>query len=260
MSRRILAIALLPAALLAACGGAGRPELSDPREIITQGLTALGELDSFRFELAVSGEVSPPETGGMTVSLDGTSVSGAVDVGGRRAGIEFAVPTLMGLSGEMRLVDEAMFVKTSLTGERWSRQPLEDEEALGAAADPAEAIATARDFLSREGVESRKLDDAECGPEDERTCYNVELEVPSEILAEAEGAAEMADAFPDGLDLTLLFDKETLHLREASTTVSSPDIGSLNVSLQLTDFDEAVSVEAPPADEVDEGGGGLPFP
>jgi hypothetical protein len=257
--RRILVIGPLCAALLVACGGGGRPELSDPRQIITEGLTALGEADSFSFDLALSGEVSGPAAGGMEISLDGTSASGAIDLANERADVQFSVPTLMGLSGEMRVVDQTAYTRTSLTGERWTKQAVGDDE-LAAAADPSEAIADVREFLGREGVESRKLADAECGPDDERTCYNVELTVPADILAEAEGAEAVAGAFPDGVTLTLLFDKETLHPREASTSITSPDLGSFNLSLQLTGFDEPVAVEAPPADQVDEDGGGLPFP
>jgi hypothetical protein len=59
--------------------------------------------------------------------------------------------------------------------------------------------------------------------------------------------------------LNLLFDREDKWLTEVSTSLSAESVGELSLTLSLSDFNQDVNVEAPPEDEVTEGGEGFPF-
>ena len=132
---------------------------------------------------------------------------------------------------------------------------------MAAVTDPSEAIAAMRTFLERDGVETALEADGSC---DDRPCYHVVLTVSPELLdaAAAEGgetATVPSELLPDGLEIDLFFDKERLHLARVALDLAGSDVGDVSAVLALTNVDEAVDGEAPPADEVTEGEG-LPFP
>ncbi len=256
MLRRIAPALAAATLLLAACGGAD-PALSDPKEIVTQGLEATAELNSVHIELTVDGSASISELGGE-MSLNGTRLEGDIDIENKQGHLTFAVPPMMGLTGEVIQVGQESYFKTSLTGEMWSKSEVSEGDPVAEAMDPAEQLAEVRAFLDEDGVEVAKLDDTDCG---DRTCYAVRLTVPAEAMAEA---AEGSDVDPallgEDLVLDLLFDHDELWLTEVSTDVSAEGMGELSLSMTLSGFNESVEVQAPPADEVTEGGlDGFPF-
>ena len=242
--------------LLAACGGSGTPELTDPKEIVTQGLEATAEIESVHFTMSVDGSASIPDLGGE-IELTGTELSGDLTTDGA-AHVEFVVPAMFGLTGELIAVDGASYTKTSLTGETWSKSTLGEDDPLAGALDPTEALDRVREFLDKEGVEVEKLDDAECG---EETCYAVRLTIPAAVLAEAGEGQDLdpGELVGEALVLDLLFDREDRWLTEASTRIVAESVGELTLSLSFSAFNEPVEIEAPPADQVTEGGQGLPF-
>lgn len=244
--------------MLAACAGAD-PGLTDPKEIVTQGLEATAELTSVHILLSVDGSASVPELGGGEMSLNGTRLEGDVDLENRQGHLTFAVPPLMGLTGEVIQIGGDSYVKTTLTGDLWSKTEVAEDDPVAGAMDPSEGLEEVRAFLDEEGVVLEKLDDTECG---ERACYSVRLTVPSDVIAgAAEGAEVDAGEFiGEELVLDLLFDREELWLAGASTELSPESVGELSLTLTLSAFNEAVEVEAPPADQVTEGGmDGFPF-
>ena len=242
--------------LLAACGGAG-PALTDPREIVTQGLEAMGEVDSVHFALSVDGTAQVPDLGGE-LNLSGTELSGDLDLANEEAAIEFSVPSMFGISGEVIQIGEDSYVRTSMTGETWSKSTLDEDTPIGDVTDPAAQLDKVRAFLDKEGVDVEKLDDAECG---EETCYAVRLTIPAEVLAEASEGGEMdpSELVGEALVLDLLFDREDRWLTQASTRIVAADVGELTLTLALSGFNDPVDIEAPPEDQVTEGGEGFPF-
>lgn len=256
MLRRI-APALAAATLLLAACGSGTPEVTDPKEIVIQGLEAMGEVESVHFVVSLDGTASIPDLGGE-MNLSGTELSGDLDITDERARVEFSVPAMFSLSGEVIQIGQDTYTQTSLTGETWSKSTLDEDDPVAGALDPTEALEQVREFLDKEGVEVEKLDDAECG---EETCHAVRLTIPAEVLAEAGESADMdpGELVGEALVLDLLFDREDRWLTEVSTRIVAESVGELTLSLSFSAFNDPVLIEAPPADQVTEGGEGLPF-
>lgn len=256
MLRRFTPALAAATLLLAACGGVG-PGITDPKEIVTTGLEATAELDSAHIVLSLDGTATIPDLGGE-MNLSGTQVDGDLDLENERAHLEFTVPPMFGLTGEIIQIGRDSYIKTSLTGATWSKSTAEEGDPVSEAMDPQEQLDQIREFLDEEGVEVEKLDDTECG---DRTCYAVRLTIPAEVLSESAEGGEMdpGELVGEDLVLNLLFDREENWLTEVSTALSGESVGELTLTLTLSDFNQSVEVEAPPADEVTEGGGGLPF-
>jgi hypothetical protein len=256
--RRFAPVLLLTSLVLAACGGSA---LTDPKDIVANGLDATGDLGSFHVSVAVTGNVIEPKSG-TSITLDGTTLEGDVATSGS-ASLTFAVPLLLGLKGDLLLIDGDLYVKTTLTGAKWSHQalPFPSPDASDASAspgtDPKAMIAELRKFLAKDGVVTKKLDDVTCG---DRQCYHVQVSIPSSLMADAGAKASMnpADIFGDALVIDLQFDKAKLWLTSASVSIDSAKIGTLSLTITLSAFDEPVTVSPPPADQVQEGGFNLP--
>lgn len=252
---RRLAPSLIVAALaLAACRGA--PAITNPVEIITQGVAATGNLKSFHMSLAVDGTLTEPSSGG-SFALNGTSLEGDFDLESKNLQMTFAVPAFLGLTGEVMVIGDDSYVRTSMTGDKWSKSTRKAGDPVSEAMDPEKVLEDVRTFLAKEGVVTEKLDDVECG---DRTCYAVRVKIPAALLAEAGNAVNMdpTATFGEALVLNLRFDRENLWLTEISTQVASESAGTFSATLTFSAFDEAVTVNPPPADQVTESA--LPLP
>jgi hypothetical protein len=241
--------------MLAACASS-TPALSDPKEVIAKGLQATADLKSFHLELTVDGTAKDP-TSRTTISLSGTSVTGDVDLSARKVG---AIFSLVGITGEARLIDNAAYLKTAFTGPGWVKSdvtPTASSDPVAALGDLKASIEKVRAFLDRDGVESRLLDQATCN---DRACYHVQVTISPGLLDSAAadaGQSSMAPStlLPDGLALDLFFDRAQLYLSRVAVDLSGSKLGDVSAVLAFTKFDQPVTVDAPPADQVTEGDG-----
>ena len=240
---------LLLATVLAACGTSA-PALSDPDDIITQGMKATGQATSFHVDVNVSGTINIQQTGG-TFNLDGTSAAGDFDIPKKLARLTFSAPGLMALSGELIQIGSDSYVKTSLTGTRYMKSPASDTSVQ---ADPDKVFSEVSTFLDKEGVETAKLDDVDCG---DTKCYAVTLTVPTSLMADAGTSAgvDVGQYLGDSVVLNLQFERDSLRLSGVSTSIDAADVGKFGLSLTLSKYNEAVEVSPPPSDQVTEGGG-----
>lgn len=252
MLRRLAPAMVVMLAVLAACQGT--PALTDPTDIITQGLEATTSLKSFHVSLGLDGSFTMPQTGG-SVDLKSTSLDADVDIGGKRAHLTFGIPAFLGLSGDVLLIGKDLWVKTSIGGDKYSHM---STDFAGASFEPSASLDTAsmvkkvKDFLAKDGVETKKLADVACG---DRQCYQVSVSIPSSLMSDAGAVASLdpSTIFGEALVLNLLFDREKLWLTELSTDVASDSLGTFNVTLSFSNFDEDVTVSPPPDAEVTEG-------
>ena len=254
MLRRLTPATLLLAAVLAACGGPSAPAIEDPAEIIGQGLEATADATSFHIDLTVTGNVTIPDTGG-TFDLEGTSAAGDFDIANKVGRLTFEVPALFSLSGELLQIGTDSYVKTSLTGDTYTKTTTDASEVP---TEPDRALAGLQDFLDKEGVETEKLADVSCGDD---TCYAVKLTIPSSLLSEGGQVAgiDPSELAGDGLVLNMQFDQETLHLMQLTTDIDAGELGTVGLLVTFSGYGEAVEVSPPPSDQVTEGEPQLPF-
>ena len=254
MLRRLAPVLVVMLAVVAACQTT--PAYTDPTDIITKGLEATTSLKSFHVSVALDGSVTMPGSPLTTkIDLKSTSLEADVDIGGEKARLTFAVPAFLSLTGEVLLIGKDLWVKTSMTGDKYSHM---SSNITGASAKPSASLDTAsliqkvKEFLAKDGVVTKKLDDVACG---DRQCYQISVSIPSSLMKDAGAVASMdpSTIFGDALVLNLLFDREKLWLTELSTDVASATMGTFSVTLSFSNFDEAVTLSPPPDAQVTEG-------
>ncbi len=264
MIRRLsapLALVAGVAILIAACGGgAAASPLTDPQDIIAAGLKSTQGAKSFHLDATVDGSVSADITGSGTatpITLTGTTASADVDIANQAAHATFAAPSLFGISGEAIVVDGKAYVKTSMTGPLYQVTDMGSLPGLPTASSAPDASAAADvvnglgDFLSQAGIDPVKGADVACGSVQ---CYTVTVDLTPEELAKLGAGAGTAGLPVNTSDATLAMtvkvEKDSNHLAGVELGVTSPSQGNLTVNLTFSKWDEAVSISAPPADQV----------
>jgi hypothetical protein len=240
-------------AVLAACQST--PAITDPVDIITQGLTATTELKSFHVSLALDGSFTVPDGGG-TFNLDSTSLEADVDIPAKNIRASLAVPAFLGLTADLILIGDDVWYRTSMGGTKWFHST---NDMVGsplpiptASAGVQEMVDKIEEALATDGVITKKLADVACG---DRQCYQVSVSVPSSLMDEAGAVASLdpSSIFGDAVVINMLFDREKLWLTEISTSVDSETVGTISATLSFSNFDEAVEFSPPPSPDVTEG-------
>ena len=272
MSRRfpvaLVALALGAATVLAACAGRAAPALSDPRAIVDGALDAVGQARSVHLEVEVTGSLAAG-LGGQATDLGGQATGGSLDLEGTTAEADvdlaagnvrgsFAAPALPGLGGQLIAIDGVAYLRVDLLGPRYRRLAGGDGGLLDALVDPRRAISELRRALEDLPDPPRMGPDEACGDAD---CYRVTIPVPVSGLAGAlavgpgGAAGSPAAGGAEGTGGTIDLWVRTSDLRPARLVVTADggSQGRLTITVQLTRWDEPVSISAPPADQVDEG-------
>lgn len=266
MSSRALPIAVLVLSLVffwawvwfAVAGGGG---LTDPADILTQGAQATADADTVRLSLTVEGSLTDADTG-EPVSLDGMTVAGDLDLAGEAAHLTFSLPMLMGMSGEVIVIGQDMYLLTPMVDE-WLHLTGEPDDAAEPGDEPPtdeEIAAKVDELLATEGVSIAKLADQPCGDD---TCYHLQVSVSAEAIAAHQGDRPDMDVFGSGelgglmpnpeftgpVVIDLLFQTDGLWLRQVAVS-SDGDAGEATMTLELSDYDTTFDISPPPADQV----------
>jgi hypothetical protein len=285
-----LGILVTAAALvLAGCGGASAPALDDPVEILVKSVETVQDAKSVHLKLELDGTLPLDLAGGLlpggsggtggssggSLDIGGTTIEGDVDIVGQAAQISFSLPALLNISGEVILVDEAVFVKASLLGDKYQVFDGADAGGLipgmgspggsaspGASGSPAatDPIGEFRTQLEGLATPPVKLPDEKCGDTD---CYRVQVKLDQ---ADAEPLASLAPDVAATATLDVWVRKNDLRPAQLTITADATDAGdsgNVTATLGLSRWDEAVDIKAPPDDQVEEGslpGFGLPSP
>jgi hypothetical protein len=253
MLRRLAFLIAGAAIAVGACSGTpAAPALTDPKEILTKSVASLQDVKSFHMKADVGGEVKLDLTGqgsaGAGFSLDGTTAEGDVDIANKKAKIAFAAPALFNVSGEVIQIANDTYTKVSLLGDKYTKTTSEGDDPAAAAGDPQKAIQELTDFLNQPGVAPTKLPDEKCGDKD---CYHVQLTLTSDQLGDVGGAIPGASAAPEGSGtLDLWVQKDNLRPAKMTLGLDLEEMGNLDVTVAFSNYDGAVTVEAPPADQV----------
>ena len=258
---RLFGLLAAASVVVTACGPASAPVLTDPKEIVTAAIRTGQSAKSVHVDATLDGSIKADLSGtgapGAAISLTGTTASADVDLTAGNAHATFAVPALLGLSGELIQIGGTSYFKTSLTGDKFQSQKTADSLPVNpgdskSLVDGKSLVDSIGEALSQPGVDPVKGDDVACGS---TQCYAVKIELtPSEINALG-GGGPLASALPvdlgsASLNLTIRVEKDSNRLAGLAATASMGDQGSITVDLTFSKWDEAVSISAPPADQV----------
>jgi len=260
--------ALLIAIVAAGCGGSPAPlpsGISDPHAIVMQSLGNLETATTFHVEATLDGTMNASALGALmgggsiglegSLKVDGSTISGDVDMAKSAAHISATFPRLFGVSAEFILVDTSTYLKLS-TSNKFSKY---NAPAPMFAASPS--AGTTLNFADEvKGVVARLESGGATytlkGREtvDGRDVYHIVATVPDSVLNDQISAVGGAAA--SGLGVTLApvdywVYFGTLQPARIRLRVSSTTLGNLDLSLILTRYGESLSIQAPPADQIE---------
>ena len=252
-----------------ACGGNSGtptpPPITDPSEVITKSVAVVPAVKSLHLKLEVSGKVNTGaltggSSGGLGLSgnfdLAGTTVEGDVDVTKVATDLKFAVPGVLGLTGEAIVVDGNLYYKTSLTGDKFTQSKLSDTVPVSipspgalASADITSGIASLRKSLDDAGAKATLLADDQVNGKD---AYHVSISVPVDKINAmlAQSGSATAGLTLDSASVDYWAYKDSLLPAKISIVGSAGTLGNLSLTLTLTDYGKSVTVTAPAASDI----------
>lgn len=256
MTRRLPTLVAIAASTLivVGCGGtSSAPELSDPTAIVTAALKSSEAATSVHVDATLDGAapIAIPGLGGTgaPMTLDGTTGAADIDLAKAAARATFNVPALFNLSGELIAVDGKGFLKTTIGGAQY--------DTIDLATLPVDVtnvdgmLDQLGDFLLSGDVPLVKGPDVPCGGEQ---CYTVTAAMTADQLAGLLGGATAGlpvDLAGSTLDVAVRVEKDAPnHLAGLTVTSTTAAGDALEVVLTFSNWDGAVSVSAPPADQV----------
>jgi hypothetical protein len=259
-TRRSFAVAVVAMLAVVACGGPTAPALTDPVEILAAAVRTTSEQKTVRVDLAVDGRIAIDllGSGGSPIALSGTTATADIDLETGSARTTFSAPSLLGLTGQIIAVDGTTYIKTTLSGPLYVTQPI-GVPVPGASGDPTTILDGLTDLLAQPGLEPVKGEDVQCG---NTTCYSVTIELTPDELAALGGGFELPGnlpmPIPDLTDASVVLSirvaQDTTRLAGLIAIVDLGDTGDIEIDLVFSKWGDAVSIAAPPADQVAPGG------
>jgi outer membrane lipoprotein-sorting protein len=256
--RLLLSIAVAASVFLAACGGSSSaPALTDPKDILTHSASSLEGIKSVHVKASVTGKLDPGSltgtgTGaGATVDLTGSTLEGDIDIAKAEAKLAIAAPNLFGFSADVIVDSGTLYLKSSLTGDKYQKLDTSTltaglpipSLAVSASPDPSAAaamIAQLKAELDKLPAPT-KLADEKIGDVD---CYHVQQKVSNTDVPQA------SDLPAGTVTLDIWSSKADYRPCRVGIAVDGGTQGNLAVTIDLTKYDAAVDIAAPPADQV----------
>ncbi len=261
--------AVISLVLVAGCSSSsGTPTptpISDPQVLITQAIGQVPDIGSFHLKIALSGKIDAAALGGSGLGLGGsfdlagTTLEGDVDVKKQAADLKFSMPSLLGLSGEIIVVDGYSYTKISLQGDKYSKSKLSDltgslpvsvPSAMPSPGALTDEVAQLRDALQAMGVTTTmKGEDTIDG----KAAYHVEVGLPLSTintLLASEGGDSAAGMKLDSAAIDFWIYKDGLLPAKFELQGSAASLGSLDVVITITAYNQAVTISAPSADQI----------
>ncbi|HLO34917.1 MAG TPA: hypothetical protein VK194_02490 [Candidatus Deferrimicrobium sp.] len=251
-------LALLPIALvavlslvLAACGSTpAAPALTNPKEIVTRGVTSLEGVKSVEFTGTFSGSLKAAQIGSFDLST--IKMAGALDMANKTAKFNLDAPTLLGTKVDALVVGGAAYYKLSGAiaqfaggaADKYTKVPVPTASAdpFAAATDMTKLVAQLQDGLAKLPSPLTKGADEKCGDVD---CYRVSTTVTAAQLK----ALDASQTVDGDVTVDLWTRKSDYRPAKLGVTLTSATLGSFGMTLDLR-YDVTVSVAAPPADQV----------
>jgi hypothetical protein len=269
-------------------GQSAAPAATDASSLISQALSGGADVKSFHIKLTVAGTISAAAMAAETddptataVKLDGTSLEGDVDMANGAGHIAVTLPALAQLGGvaisaDLIVVDQALYAKTALLGDKYMMLDLSSLSSMagalplpsipvalpsaGASADLSavtDQLAQIQQQLDAAGAKATVVGTEQIGGQD---ATHVNVTVPVDWINQqiTTSEASATDTPPPGLAGAKLdaatFDvwiyKSNNQLAQLHLTATSAVVGNIDVMLTMTNYDKPVTISAPPASEI----------
>ena len=258
MPRRLTILVAVLALGVGACSTT--PALS-AKDILSKSLQAMEGVKTAHVQADVSGKVSVNLTGGGSGSqldIGGTTASADIDVPGKKTKLTFAVPALLGTSGEMIVADSAIYFKLGGlfgNGDKYTKLPATTLGSTGGTVtDPTKTLADVMAGLDKLATPPSTGADEKCGDAD---CYHVIVKLTGEDLNRLASPSPLASPTTGNINLDLFVRKNDFRVGRLVVAASDATTGNVNLTTAFT-YDMPVAIQAPSPDQVGEGG--LPFP
>jgi len=255
----VLVIATL-AVVLGACQSSPQASpVSDPKVILTNTVMSLKDVKTLEFSGTFTGAA---KVQGLDLDLSTVKLSGQADLPNQKAKATLDAPSLLGTKIDSILIDTTAYYKVAgpaalllhASADKWTTVAVPSAGSIfDVAKDPTSAVQQLEAQLEKLPSPPVKGADDKCGDQD---CYHVTIQVP---------AAQVKANDPTGMingDVTLDVWSRKSDFRPArlGITAATVDMGTIGASIDIQ-YDVSVSIEAPPADQVEAGGGpALPSP
>jgi LppX_LprAFG lipoprotein len=253
MVRRLFVVVALATLVLGACSSpSSAPALTDPKDILSKSVLSLKDVKSVHLKADVTGQIKLDLSGkgaGGSIDLKGTTAEGDVDIANKKAHLSFSAPGLFGVTGDLIVVGDTSYVKVSLLGDKYTKSVTSNsaDPSASAATDPQTIIDEVKKALDQLSVPPTKRADEKCGDQD---CYHVSLTLKSSDIAGAVGSAAPSGLSGDGT-IDVWVQKNNLRPAKLTAVVNAGDTGTINVTLTMSAYDTAVTITAPPDDQVE---------
>ena len=261
---RLLTLAVvagLAALTVGACQSAPPPTLTDPREILAAAVTATTAARTVRIDGSADGTIGldlAASEASSTFELTGTTFSADLDLETGDARVTFSAPGLLGLTGEIIVVDGTTYLKTTLTGALYQVTPGGADVPEPSGAARASILEGIMGLLARPELDPVKAEDVACG---NATCYRVEITLsPAELAALGAGDLQAPTGLPIPIplpdltvatvDLTVLVAQDTTRLAGITANADLGADGAAALDLTFSKWDEPVTISPPPPDQV----------
>ncbi len=265
MSRRspvlLALLALVVAWSVGACGSSTpTPSLTDPKEILTKSIQTLKEIKTVHLQMDVSGQVkfdpsmlglggsSTPSGATSSFDLKGTTAQGDIDIPNGKAHFSASVPALLGLTADLIVIGDTTYLKASLLGTKY-------QKSTGASALPVPlpsgspneqaAIDQLNQALAKLSTPPKLIGVEQIAG---KPAYHVELTVSQQDLGTALPSALTTVS---GVTLDVWSYVDSLRPARLELTGGDASTGTLDVVLTFTNYDQSVTIQAPPADQVE---------
>ena len=280
----LVALTTLVVLAVAACGGAAASPISDPKEILVKSVEAAQAAKTVHVKLEVAGKVPIGDLSGLLgglsgvpgassaplpstapgasaspagIDLSGTTAEGDLDLAKTAAHIGFSAPSLLDLTGDLIAVDGAAYLKVSLLGDKYQKLggTPGSTASPGASASPsptAGMLDSLRSALDQLKTPPTKLADEQCG---DTKCYHVQVTLDQSTTG---GLESLAPGVTGTGTVDVWVRQNDLRPSQVVIKGDSGSAAGLTLTLTLSDWDKAVSIQAPPADQISSGGSLLP--
>jgi hypothetical protein len=257
---------------------------NDPSSIITQVISGGTAVKSFHIEITVAGTIKASALSGAAggagsaltgdMKLDGTKVTGDVDVANQAAHIAANVPLVTGgttlpVTADVILTGGALYYKASLTGPKYTKVDLaslgSSLGSLGALASAVptpgasamggvtDEIAQLRAALDQAGAKATLVGVDQIGGKD---ADHINISVPLDLLnSQIAAAAAAASGAPAGMKIDsasvdLWVYKDSYLPAKFEIKGASSALGNLDFTVTITNYDQPVTITAPAASDI----------